>query len=239
MALALFVWTGPCFAQSAPGDRVRATLQALASPDYAVRERTTWRLLRDDDLSARHIADLYAAAETPEQRHRLLDVARHHAVRRMRDRAFDAPGDRGAIGMTHHREALPPGSVPGLDLPAIEVIQPMPGFPAYTYLRPGDLIVGLDGENLPVEDTMGHFKRVLQSHRPGQRVQLTIHRAGELHEHALRLASYEALNLVYNAGAARMPLRSPFREQWLQTRADLLAEGPTPTPLRVTPLSRD
>lgn len=237
--IAVFVVTLMLGAVAAAQPADRAVLQGLASDDYATRQRMTEQLLRDDQLTVDRVTTLYAAAETPEQRHRLLDVARHHAIRQMRRDAFDQPGDRGAVGMTHRRDALPPGAVPGLDTPAVEVIQPMPGFPAYAHLRRGDLVIALDGEPLYREQTMSHFNRVLQSHKPGQELDMTIHRDGQRLELTLRLAAFETLNLVYNPTLPDMMLRSPFREQWLNARAELLAKGPAPRALRVEALSED
>src|SRR3712207_405945 len=74
---ALLLFCCPALAQTDPS----TTLEQLNDSDHAVREAATRRLLRDETLALDALRELYGRAESPEQRHRLIDVLRHHAIR--------------------------------------------------------------------------------------------------------------------------------------------------------------
>lgn len=245
MLVILLALTPPALgddAQSAPdaGDpRIAGILAELGSDDYATRVRATARLLADDELESSRLAELYAAAETLEQRHRLIDVARHHTIRRMRQRIFERADERGSLGVNF--ALIRPADLPRLERSAIMVVRPLAGFPAYPHLQPGDLIVGVNGNPMPRHMMTEDFRDMIQRHPRGERITLTIDREGERLEKRIALASIQALNSVYFHSPAHMqPRLSPiFREAWESAREQLVAHGPTPQALRVTTARTD
>jgi len=61
--------------------------------------------------------------------------------------------------------------------PGVRVVEVMPGSPAEAAgLRPGDVLVALDGA--PLADVRG-YSRALKSHQAGDTVELTVRRDGE------------------------------------------------------------
>lgn len=216
-----------------PIDPELLTLLAdLASDDYDTRERATARLRASEEIDVARLRPLYAEAESPEQRHRLLDVARHHTIRQMRQRIFDRAGQRGSIGVNF--DVLPAEALPRLEQPAIEIVRTMPGFPAYAHLRAGDLILAVNDRDLSPQNVSQAFQDAVQQHERGDEIKLTLDRDGERLERHVRLASRQALHSVYDPTTAGLRLRSPFREQWESARDDLRARGPAPEPLRVS-----
>lgn len=205
-------------------------LADLGDEQYATRQRAMRQLLEDEELDASDLVNLYAKAESAEQRHRLLSVARHHTIRAKRLEVFEDPGPVGSIGV-YHRE-LEPGAVPGLDRPAVEIIRPMPGFPAYAHLEPGDLVLAVQERSLSEQDPGGDFQDRIQQYRRGDRLELTLRRGDEEFDVAFRLASRQALRSVY-ADAYDLRLRSPFAEGWATVRDRLREAGPAPEPLRL------
>ncbi len=206
-------------------------LAGLASEDYETRCRATERLLRDDELEDAAVDDLYRRATTDEQRQRLLNVARHHLIRRMCEKIFNRASEQGAVGIYHRQVAA--DALPQVDRPAIEVIQVMPGFPAYGVLRSGDVIVAVNGKPLPLENITEHFQRLIQNKRRGEEITLTIQRDDERLERSFKLGSLQALKQVYLSDGVRLGLRPPFREQWQARRDALIAKGPPPHELHV------
>jgi len=212
--------TQPAGADGAESRRRDPVLAALASENYAARQRATRRLMREGAIDNGRLAELFRQARVPEQRHRLLDVARHRLIARMCRRRFD--GDqRGALGVMHRTaegEALP-----NLDRAAVEVIQTLAGFPAYAHLEPGDLILGLNGQTLPPTHTAERFEQLIKQQRNGERIELLIQRDGDEKRLAFELGAMQGLQAVYNPGD--LSLREPFGRAWQRQRRALLAEG--------------
>ncbi len=192
-------------------------LDDLASDDYRVRHNATGLLLIDDQLILQDIADLYAQAHTPEQRHRLLMVARHHFIRQARE-AAEPQKAKGSIGITPR--AMTSRQLPELGRPAIRVIDTFPGFPGYAYFQPGDLILSVDDEPIPDADQADQpsqqFIAKIQSYDAGDEVRFAVWRNGETLLLTFRLATVELLSQMYQA--SNRQLRQPFLNQWLAFR---------------------
>ncbi len=202
-----------------------AVLYDLASDQFAVRQRMTQRLLADERLDQGDIAQLYTKAHAPEQRHRLLNVARHHAVQEMRQRMFDDQEGSAAIGVRH--SAFSAGQIPELDQPGLIIVETFPGFPGHAHLRRGDMILKIDGRAFPADLSTGKtaelFVRIVQEHRAGQSIHLDVHRNGRTVNIQFQLASLSALRAMYKDA---QNLQQPFLEQWLSVRHKLVHQQP-------------
>lgn len=182
-------------------------LSRLASPQYAVRDAASRSLLQDRALTLSRITTLYQQADALEQRHRLLDVARHHALQELADRASSTSPRRDAsIGIAH--QVLGPAET-GLDRPAVLVRQTLPGFPGYAHLQPGDMILTLGNRTLPTGADEAAFVQMVREHQPGERITLTIHREGQPLNVTLPLASADMLAAVYARSGSE--LAEPYR----------------------------
>lgn len=193
-------------------------LGQLGSDDYATRQRITRQLRADRTLTDETLAGLLAASETPEQRHRLLDIARHHTLRRAREQMFTEPG-KAAIGFTY--DVLAAGEMPGLDQSAVQVGCTLAGFPAHSYLEPGDLIVAFDGDLLP--DSLTPQYKLLSRLQSGDDVTMTVYRGGQRVSVQVRLARAEALSQMY--AVPDLALRPRFVAAWSDAREQLLSHG--------------
>jgi hypothetical protein len=208
---------------------VQATLSELRSDDYATRQRATQALLADEKLVDEDFKALCAAATLPEQRERLLDAARHHLVRRMQE-PLSRQGGAGSLGLS----LLPAPPSPGAPRGATRVGTTYPGFPAYVSLRPGDLILAVNGQVLPVlPDDVAvrqRFVDMIQVNPAGTTIRLKVSRDGKPLDLSVKLASFDALNTLYESEGR---LRQSFHIQWDQLRRELTALTPTAPPLKI------
>ena len=197
------------------------TLRQLAHIEYEMREEMTSRLLADLSLTEDDLARLYTKATVPEQKNRLLAVARHYEVREMTHVKVDGQG-KGAVGVRH--EAVVAGRLPGVEHAGVMVVKTFPGFPAYAHLQPGDVIIEIDGQPFPADgdnvQLIEHFVSAVQVHKPDAMVRLTVLRNRKKLDVKFRLASYEALQAIYQNGGQ---MRQPFLAAWQSTRDRLVA----------------
>jgi hypothetical protein len=216
-------------------------LERLNDPAYSVRREAFVELLTDQSMTVQSVRDLYAQATTPEQRHRLLDVARHHLLRNIMREKF-ADSARGSLGFTLN--PLPAASaVAGVEHPAIVVVLTLPGFPAFAYLEPGDLIVGIDGR--PIPDTLApeavstYFTGRVKEHKPAEHIELDLVRQGRKVRVRFAVAPYEALEEFFDERATRFEspgrLKASYQRLWLE-QYELLRQLDEPQePLSVVP----
>jgi hypothetical protein len=196
-------------------------LAQLNDEDYLVRMDATHRLLADEGLSAEDLDRLFAASETPEQRHRLLRVARHHVIRRMIDQNFGELAGPGSMGLSHHavRVTGPDGEA---DRTGVMVVMTLPGFPAYALLEPGDVIVNFAGEPIPERMSPSQqFPNMIRKHQAGDTIELTVMRNGRPKPLRLKLCQGQALTQVYDRDG--VTLNEPYRSQWAGERVRLQA----------------
>lgn len=205
-------------------------LERLASDDYQVREQTTQDLLIDPTITPETIRDLLALADQPEQRHRLLRVARHKTLCIFRRQQFREIGP-GSLGVSLSSRTLEAGELPGLTQPAVEVVLTLPGFPAYEQLRPGDRIIEFAGRPVPEDPASDQFSSLIKLHQAGETVQMTVIRDGQRVPVSLVLASYEALDGMYTSDPP--DVNHQFELQWRAVRGQLLRGDAELTPLDV------
>ena len=222
-------------------------LDGLTSDTWRVRQAASDRLLTDPGVTLAMLARLEAAADSAEARAR-IDQALHHRILEQVRKARSAPGDIGSLGVQHRgveNAALLPGRLkaggagggrggannpaqlqPGDTRPAVLVMSVLPGFPAVGRLHPGDLIVGFNG--LPVPAARGdqqRFSQMIQHRRMGEAVTLDVLRGGQPVRVELELASYPALDAIYNQrGAGPMRAGSPLNRGIAGVRAALRAD---------------
>ena len=225
-------------------------LSRLDDEQWQVREAATLDLLRDDRITTDLVLRWYAQATSLEARHRLADIALHHLLRELRERPPGAPGAPGApeaepldprqpqrraaiqnlrpvngsIGILH--ALVDAGDVRGLDTPAVRAIQTLPGFPGFSHLLPGDLIVGVDGRSFGEELQPELFTNLVQQRDPGQTMRLSVLRDGQPLEVVIPLAEASSLASMYLMSEQLAPKYAGLA----QRLADRLAAlHPTPT----------
>ncbi len=206
-------------------------LADLGSEDYAVRQAATRRLLQDDDLTQDDLDRLFVQCETPEQRHRLLRIARHHDIRRMIETRFRDTTGPGSMGLSHTvvqvrtEEADESQAQPRTGVMAALTL---PGFPAYATMDPGDVIIEFDGQPIPEKVIGQTFLQMIKAKRAGDTIRMTVVRNGSTVEVQMTLNNSQALSEAYDING--VTLNNPYRKQWAQTREAMLslveAEGP-------------
>jgi hypothetical protein len=208
-----------------------ALLRDLQSPDYAVRDAASQRMLEDESLGQADFRRLYAAAVTPEQRQRLLDAARHHFLRAAQEDATKL-GGASSMGLTL-LPLVPAGEIAGIDQPAARVGATYPGFPAYAQLKPGDLILTIDGREVPDAEAGGipAFIERIKAHPLDRPLNITGLRGGEPFAVTMKPASRTALQTIYSADGAE--LRAELEEGWMKERRELEKLAPAAPALRV------
>ena len=204
-------------------------IDQLDAPEYAHRESATTTLMQRDNLSDDRLARALRNADSPEQRHRLTDIAMHRFYHRMNPGGVPRDQGVGSIGIDlSERNTVHPDHHPGLEQTAILISGTKPGFPGYVHLRPGDLILAIDGEPFPEDLTWQDISERIKEYRAGQPITLDILRDGERRQVRFRLASYLRLSQVYNNRLPRgiNPASYPPWRQHL--RSMLGEESPAP-----------
>lgn len=194
-------------------------LDQLRSLDFAQREQATEALLADESLSVHTLKQLFVRSETSEQVNRLDRVARHHVLRR--DWRSDAALSQGpgAVGVYH---GAAQSTAPGVSGGAVCVYRTMPGFPGHVYLRPGDLIVAVNGQPL-VDAPQVHemFVSLITAHRMGDTLTLDVIRDGHRLSVEMTLASKAALATLYPGTGDSAAPAAAFNKRWLKVRKQL------------------
>lgn len=229
-------------------DASRERLSELLGHEvFAVRERAEALLLVDDGVNRVVLRDLLLDATSYEQRGRLLRIAEHHVLRVIREDLFGGQGNDpdplrnannpnvffntngAAVGFSY--DAVPADRFPSVNLEGVLVIATMPGFPAYAHLRPGDVIVAIDGSNTaerhPHQAVTNWISWRISQRRPGDTMRFTVMRSGELIDVALKCAEATALNQMYDTDAFKASARTrPYEQRWQEVRSKLTAELP-------------
>ncbi|MEQ9459895.1 MAG: hypothetical protein RIG82_02920 [Phycisphaeraceae bacterium] len=184
----------------------RDILTRLDDDDWSVRDTATRELLTNPRIDPQRLHELMTQATTPEQKHRLIEVAHHHFVQRLIRENFAWEGE-GSIGIIQ-REA-PSIEIDGQPRAGISVIRTLPGLPGHERLREGDLVVQLAGEWFEEGSTMEDFQAHTRSQPPGSILSLTVLRDGQTLSLTIETAPLEALRATYegpNFGLTEGPL---------------------------------
>jgi hypothetical protein len=214
-------------AQSEPLD-VSSVLADLGSRDFTVREQATVSLLTTSVISEDTWSEWFAMATTPEQRHRLLIAARHHVLAQLRRKDFPERGP-GSLGMS--QRIITPNERKHLGRAGVIVNATFPGFPAYSHLRAGDLIVSINGTE--IDDTISHerFIQMVQLNSAGQPITLVVLRDGAEVSFQITLASFEALSRMYERADQGVAAR--YEVQWRQARDRMLSRSEGTKPMKI------
>lgn len=199
-------------------------LADLGSEDFALRQYVTQRMLQDNGLTQDDLDRLFAKSQTPEQRHRLLRIARHHDIRRMIEVRFQDQASSGSMGLSHavvRVQVTEDDESPAESRAGIMAALTLPGFPAYATMHPGDVIIEFDGQPMPDKVTGPMFQQMIQGRRAGDTIDLTIVRSGIVDRIEMTLSNSQALGEVYHSSG--VVLNSPYREQWAKTREAMLS----------------
>jgi len=204
-----------------PGEKapVERLIAQLASPEYATREIATTELMVRDDLDDETLKAAFRTAASPEQVHRLTRISLHRFYRRMnppRPAAIQPGQERqGGLGVAiningranlvirQHNDAP-------IASPAFLVTERLPGFPAYAYLRRGDLILAVGGQRFEDDSS---FSKLIQVYRAGDVVNFQVVRDDRVMELSIPLDSIGRLEAVY-------PRETPKDEAWAMGRPD-------------------
>ncbi len=215
-----------------------ARLAALDHPAWEVRREATEALMKDRRTGLDAL--LAAAADLPpslERDVRLESVVLHRLVSEMVTEVAQ-PGDQASLGITHPGKRL--DALPNREGVEIVVMDTLPGFPAHAVLRPGDVLVSVNGRAIPSAedpDEAPPIKDLLQALRAGDTVPLGVVRDGRELRLTVTLASSRALNQIYTPPPATLrvnhaqQLETNWRE--LRQRAGIdhrTDESATPAP---------
>lgn len=181
----------PTFAE--PPDDM-AILSGLSNDNYEAREAMSQQLLSDETMTDDRINRLYARASSPEARQRLMDVALHHLLWRLAREQFGR-SERASLGVN-----LGAIESPSTGQAATYVNRTLPGFPAFVALKPGDLILSIDGKRSEGRATgpVNFLIAEIQSRRPGDTVLLEIRRSGQDLKQKVTLSNFDALDTMYS-----------------------------------------
>jgi C-terminal processing protease CtpA/Prc len=192
---------------------VERLIASLTSTDYATREAATTQLMVREDLDDGMMKAAFQAARTPEQTHRLIRIALHRFYRNLNPAVTtSAEVSEGGLGVATRGGAariVRPHQHPELPGAAFLVTETLPGFPAYAYLRSGDLILAIG--DTPVNDETS-FSETIRRYRAGDRVRFRLMRYGHTLEVSFALDSLGRLQDVYKEG--------PLGETWAASRPD-------------------
>ena len=215
------------FSAAAQAQISDADLAALGDADYAKRHAAMRKLLADDSITPKIIADVFPKVQSVEQKHRLMSLARHHLLRMARQRDYPispiaaAQGVPGALGLTHG--PVTSDELPQLKQSAVRVRRTLPGFPAHAALEAGDLILEVAGNAIPAglssDRISNHFGDAIRMIPAGQSVPLKIQRNGQVIEVKVTLGPLDALSGMY-----RPELRSDYARAWNRYRDELLSK---------------
>jgi len=212
-------------------------LDQLGSESHEIREAATVALLADDTLNEQAIRELLEQAQSPEQRHRLLRIAEHHIIRIAWQAQFQGEQSLGSIGFSY--DVLAASDNPHHRRPALQILNTLVGFPGYVYLRPGDLVLALNGAVPPSGNlvvTQDWVRAIIGSRGSDGRIAMTLLRDGEVLELDVPCGRLDALQGVYQVSQRGVSLRTPEYEiLWPAARRRLLAGLPEPPRLIPAP----
>ena len=247
--LACVLVAGPAAADPDPDSNPNSPLletltRALAHPDWETREAATERLMSDPDIDAADVARALGRTPVAEhEAHARLRAALDHRILDAIRRDATEPGQPASLGIRHRhvdRFLLPASAAHGRvggqpaddrSVPAVHILDVLPGFPAAGVLRPGDVVVASDGRPLPAPDgDLQAFGRAIQSRRVGDTLRLDVVRGTELLRFDVRLGGLPALQRLYDARNRNDPSRLavPVRAELDARRDALLGEYAPP-----------
>ncbi|MDP7348655.1 MAG: hypothetical protein QF735_10500 [Phycisphaeraceae bacterium] len=222
-------------------------LAKLGDADPAVRNAATEDLMQRADLTDEHIAVALAAGALPEQRHRLIRIVTHRFLVQWADQAESQRADEPPDDQHLQADAEVPGTgCVGvsfeIDLtdrtgrtvkPKAVVLGTAPGLPGYVVMRPGDVIMAMNGKPLPADlDPRGaKFRALIQQHQPGTAITFDIRRGSTALRKSITLVATRRLQHLYSPQSTVL---KPELQRALTTHLEDLGAGIEPAePIRV------
>ena len=169
--------------------RVAKNVQSLASDKWRNRHRAERKLLSIKGFVLPQLAAAMVKAKNPEQRDRLLRICLQLYLRQFNwlhhGSAF--------IGVEFVAQALElrRRGIPHW-MPAVAVVRTVAGFPGGLYLHENDLVLGINGHQIPAYNTAATFREEIQRHQPGSVITLLVLRNGKLIHVPVQLAGIAA-----------------------------------------------
>ena len=197
-------------APPAAPDAVRALIAQLGDDEYAVREAAQQKLeaLPPDALPL--ISRAYRDTTDAEVRMRLRLYAEHYFDHHVLPRysQYHRPG---YLGIQQTEGRLDDGS--GF----VRVVQVMPGTGAEAArLKPGDLIIALNGQPMPAVNATFAVAQYVQQHRPGDKLVCTVLRDGKQLEITAVLGGLPDEHLSEEDRLQRQAEHDRLHQRWWQ-----------------------
>jgi hypothetical protein len=223
--------TTPSTRPSARAEQIAAWFADLADPDATIRERAEQSLLAlgGEDLPLLRDAVARSRPIAPTQAAALHDMVIHVYLTALPYEASIG----GFLGLQAPRDYAVPLSLdlshnPGLTGTGVPVGERIPGFAAYSVLRPGDVLISLrrgDGQRARLHDWNRLLNAVGEA-RAGDSVVVQVLRQGQVLDLPLRLSArpdFPPLDQVSTEQFLRS--RTDAAEQyWIRTFAPLVQE---------------
>jgi hypothetical protein len=185
----------PVFAADVP---VAQLVDKLDDDSPEVRQQAMSDLMLREDLTDKQLGEALRAATGPEQRHRLTLVAMHRFFSRMNPTGAAVDEGTGSIGIDIDvRNIVRPDQHPAIQRPAMLISRTRPGFPGFAILRPGDLVVGVNGESFADDLDQTDFINAIQKYQVGETMRLDVLRDGQRLEVPIKLDSLRRLQEVH------------------------------------------
>ena len=184
--------------QAMPDKTILELVDMLDDHKFANREAATTALMLRQDFDDVHMVAALRGAKTPEMRHRVTQIAMHRYFQRLNPATPGGAGDTGSLGVDiEPRNVIRPDQQPGLKHPAMLIGKTKPGFPAFAMLRPGDLVLSINGKTFPDDLDQTDFIGMIQQHQPGDVMNLEVLRNGNKLAIPVRLDSRQRLERVH------------------------------------------
>jgi hypothetical protein len=211
-------------------DITKDDLAKLGDVKYTVRHAAFRKLMFDETVSPAALLEMYRLADSPEQKHRLISLARHHVIRDIRQKRFKGVNPDGALGLMH--AGVTPDEVPQLKgRSAILVRKTMPGFPAHAALQGGDLIIAIQGQPIPSGITRDRVTTIfgdrIRDLPAGKAAEFEILRDGKTQTVTVKLANTSALDRIYGGTEG---LEEPYAAMWGKYLESMVKSKKLPTP---------
>ena len=153
--------------------KVAAAIADLHAPEWATRQAAQDFLMRQPPAARPLIEQALVRDPDPETRGRLKSIALHLYLKAR----TPLTGQASVLGIT--LPPLPTDQNP--DAPgSIEVISVLPGFDAAEKLRPGDLIMAINGEPLPPGASAATLRDMINPHPAQDPLTVKIKRGGKM-----------------------------------------------------------
>jgi hypothetical protein len=218
-----------------PNAEIQTLFEQLRGNDFDAREAATEALMRRSDVTDQTLATALRKS-SGEERHRLTNVAMHLFFERLSEshelpipNAVERSGQAeavGAIGIdTPDTNLLLADQHPELTHAGWLITGTRPGFPGFVYLRPGDIITGLEGQPFTDDLDREYFIDMITQYRNNQTMKLNVLRRGKRIEVVMVISAKSRLMFVAEQLQASGDQRPQMYGPWREHLKGLLGEG--------------